>query len=95
MGCRLTLRDQPMASVVDVPMGKLVEIEPRCQERRVELKPSQILHSLVGLVCSSFLVPLRHDLSIHLQLGNCTRQITNVLSQLRNGGLELIAPRTT
>merc|ERR1719375_606279 len=49
-------------------LGRLVEVETRCQEGSVEEEPDEILDSLVRLVCSCLFAELTHDgvLWVHL-----------------------------
>mmetsp|Transcript_36757 Transcript_36757/g.79203 ORF Transcript_36757/g.79203 Transcript_36757/m.79203 type:complete len:528 (+) Transcript_36757:116-1699(+) len=42
-------------------LSGLIQVEARCQERGVEEQPDQILHCLVGLVCSCLLLKLNHN----------------------------------
>eukprot|EP00438_Fugacium_kawagutii_P011597 Skav217344 [mRNA] locus=scaffold1410:402598:403008:+ [translate_table: standard] len=55
-------------------LGGLIQVEAGGEERSVEEQPDQILHSLVGLVCSCLLLELNHDgvlwVHFHRLLGN-------------------------
>lgn len=53
-------------------LSGLIQVEARCQERGVEEQPDQILHCLVGLVCSRLLPQL-----LNLSTKNCFRTASN------------------